>query len=117
NRLAGTVKGGAVEVRGVQLPLVQPDVADGPAIALVRPEAVSLTGRGDAEEGPLVGTVLTVAFLGAVSRVTVDLGDPTVPGQMPTSAASQHPAGTSVQLDLRSAPLLIRRQEPGSAAP
>src|SRR5207237_312168 len=31
NRLAGTVKGGAVEVRGVQLPLVQPDVAAGPA--------------------------------------------------------------------------------------
>src|SRR5436305_8522593 len=54
NRLAGTVKGGSVEVRGVQLPLVQPDIADGPATALVRPEAVTLIGRGDAEEGPLV---------------------------------------------------------------
>src|SRR5437879_13353807 len=60
NRLAGTVKGGAVEVRGVQLPLVQPAIADGPAPALVRPEAVTLIGRGDAEEGPLVGTVLKV---------------------------------------------------------
>jgi putative spermidine/putrescine transport system ATP-binding protein len=116
NRLAGTVKGGAVEVRGVQLPLVQPDVADGPAIALVRPEAVSLIGRGDSAEGPLVGTVLTVAFLGAVSRVTVDLGDTTVLAQMPTSAASQHPAGTKVRLELRSDPVLIQREEPVSAA-
>jgi putative spermidine/putrescine transport system ATP-binding protein len=116
NRLAGTVKGGSVEVRGVQLPLVQPDIADGPATALVRPEAVTLIGRGDAEEGPLVGTVLTVAFLGAVSRVTVDLGDTTVLAQMPTSAASQHPAGTKVRLELRSDPVLIQREEPASAA-
>ena len=116
NRLAGTVKGGSVEVRGVQLPLVQPDIADGPATALVRPEAVTLIGRGDAEEGPLVGTVLTVAFLGAVSRVTVDLGDTTVLAQMPTSAASQHPAGTKVRLELRSDPVLIQREEPVSTA-
>src|SRR5437667_5737217 len=116
NRLAGTVKGGSVEVRGVQLPLVQPDIADGPATALVRPEAVTLIGRGDAEEGPLVGTVLTVAFLGAVSRVTVDLGDTTVLAQMPTSAASQHPAGIKVRLELRSDPVLIQREEPASAA-
>src|SRR3989475_1675872 len=63
NRMEGTVKGGAVEVRGVRLPLVQPDIADGPATALVRPGAVSLASRADAEEGPLVGAVLTVAFL------------------------------------------------------
>ena len=116
NRLAGNVKGGAVEVRGVRLPLVQPDVADGPATALVRPEAVSLTSRGDGEEGLLVGTVLTVAFLGAVSRVTVDLGDTTVLAQMPTSSASEHPAGTRVRLELRSDPVLIQREEPAPAA-
>ena len=115
NRLAGTVRGGRVEVRGVQLPLVQPDVEDGPAIALVRPEAVSLTSNGGADEGPLVGTVLTVAFLGAVSRVTVDLGDTTVLAQMPTSSASQHPAGTKVRLELRSDPVLIQREEPAPA--
>jgi len=59
---------------------------------------------------------LTVAFLGAVSRVTVDLGDTTVLAQMPTSAASQHPAGTKVRLELRSDPVLIQREEPASAA-
>src|SRR4030088_3530506 len=34
NRIPGTVKSGMVEVRGLQLPLVQPDATAGPAIAL-----------------------------------------------------------------------------------
>src|SRR5207244_2131643 len=75
NRMQGTVRGGSVEVRGTRIPLVQPDVSDGPALALIRPEAVSIDGNGGTDEGPLVGTVIAVAFLGAVSRVTVDLGD------------------------------------------
>jgi putative spermidine/putrescine transport system ATP-binding protein len=109
NRLAGTVKGGMVEVRGVQIPLVQTDVADGPATALVRPEAISLASGGDISDGPLVGTVIAVAFLGAVSRVSVDLGDVTVLAQLPTSAASSHPAGSKVRLALRTDPVLIQR--------
>src|SRR5206468_6437999 len=91
NRMEGTVRRGAVEIRGASIPLVHPDVPDGPAIALVRPEAVALASDGDMQEGPLVGTVIAVAFLGAASRVMVDLGDTTVLVQVPTSAASQHP--------------------------
>ena len=112
NRMQGTVRGGSVEVRGTSIPLVQPDVSDGPAIALIRPEAVSIDGNGGTDEGPLVGTVIAVAFLGAVSRVTVDLGDTTVLAQLPTSSASQHPAGTRVRLALRTDPVLIQREEP-----
>src|SRR5260370_21765158 len=78
NRLAGDVKFGGVEVRGTQLPLVQKDVPTGPAIALVRPEAVTIEGDGGMTSGPLVGTVIAVAFLGAVSRVTVAPRDITV---------------------------------------
>jgi putative spermidine/putrescine transport system ATP-binding protein len=111
NRIKGTVRGGRVEVRGTSIPLVQPDVADGPATALVRPEAVTLAGNGEMQEGPLVGTVIAVAFLGAMSRVTVDLGDTTVLAQLPTSAASEHPAGTRVRLALRPDPVLIQREE------
>jgi putative spermidine/putrescine transport system ATP-binding protein len=109
NRLAGTVKGGMVEVRGVQIPLVQSNVADGPATALVRSEAISLASDGDIGEGPLVGTVIAVAFLGAVSRVSVDLGDVAVLAQLPTAAASSHPAGSKVRLALRTDPVLIHR--------
>ena len=107
NRIPGEVKFGAVEVRGTQLPLVQKDVPTGPAVALVRPEAVSITGNGDMSSGPLVGTVIAVAFLGATSRVTVDLGDITVLAQLPTAAASEHPAGTKVKLALRPDPVLV----------
>ena len=107
NRIPGEVKFGGVEVRGTQLPLVQKDVPTGPAIALVRPEAVTIEGDGGMTSGPLVGTVIAVAFLGAVSRVTVDLGDITVLAQLPTSAASEHPAGTKVRLALRPDPVLV----------
>jgi putative spermidine/putrescine transport system ATP-binding protein len=107
NRIPGEVKFGSVEVRGTQLPMVQKDVPTGPAVALVRPEAVTITGDGGMSDGPLVGTVIAVAFLGATSRVTVDLGDITVLAQLPTSAAAEHPAGTKVRLALRPDPVLV----------
>ena len=107
NRIPGEVKFGGVEVRGTQLPLVQKDVPAGPAVALVRPEAVTIAGDGERSSGPLVGTVIAVAFLGATSRVTVDLGDITVLAQLPTSAAAEHPAGTKVTLTLRPDPVLV----------
>ncbi|MGA7912598.1 MAG: ABC transporter ATP-binding protein [Candidatus Dormiibacterota bacterium] len=111
NRIPGTVKFGTIEVRGTQLPLVQSDVPAGPAIALVRPEAVSLTSEGYSQSGPLVGTVIAVSFLGAISRVTVDLGDITVIAQMPTALSAEQPAGTKVRLAFRPDPVLIQREE------
>jgi putative spermidine/putrescine transport system ATP-binding protein len=114
NRIRGTVRDGVVDVRGTRIPLVDPSVVDGPAIALIRPEAVSLASNGESGEGPLVGTVIAVAFLGAMSRVTVDLGDTRVLAQLDTSAASHHPAGTKVRLELRPDPVLIQREEPTS---
>jgi putative spermidine/putrescine transport system ATP-binding protein len=111
NRLAGVVKGGEVEVRGARLPLVRPDSTDGPAIALVRPEAVSVVADGDKSPGPLIGSVISTVFLGATSRVTVDLGDITVLAQLPTSDAAALRAGTRVRLSLRTDPVLIARDE------
>ncbi|HET7379158.1 MAG TPA: ABC transporter ATP-binding protein, partial [Gaiellales bacterium] len=116
NRLPGQVRGGEVEVRGTRLPLVKPDTPDGPAVALIRPEAISLVTEGDATSGPLAGSVIAVAFLGATSRVTVDLGDVIVLAQMPTAQASDHPAGTRVRLTLRPDPVLIARDETPAAA-
>jgi putative spermidine/putrescine transport system ATP-binding protein len=111
NRLNGTVSDGAVEVRGTRLPVVQADATDGPAVALVRPEAVSFMSQGDASAGPLSGTVIATAFLGATSRVTIDLGDVTVLAQLATSDAVAHPAGSRVRLVLRPDPVLIERDE------
>jgi putative spermidine/putrescine transport system ATP-binding protein len=111
NRLPGVVRGGEVEVRGARLPLVQPDATAGPAMALVRPEAVTLASSGEGAAGPLVGTVLAIAFLGATSRVTVDLGDITILAQLPTSDATALPVGTRVRLALRPDPVLIARDD------
>src|SRR5712691_10307206 len=111
NRIAGEVKFGEVVVRGVSLPLVNSDTTDGPAIALVRPEAVSVIADGDMSPGPLVGSVISTVFLGATSRVTVDLGDITVLAQMPTSEVGAITAGTRVRLSLRTDPVLIARDE------
>jgi len=111
NRLAGVVRGGEVEVRGKRLPLVKPDSTEGPAIALVRPEAVSVAADGDMSAGPLVGSVISTVFLGATSRVTVDLGDITVLAQLPTSEVGAITTGTKVRLSLRTDPVLIARDE------
>jgi len=112
NRLAGEVRGGEVIVRGCRLPLVERDTPDGQVVALVRPEAVSLasnapesaTGSGS---NPLTGTVIAITFLGATSRVTVDLGDTRVMAQLPTSEASALTAGSRVVLAIRPDPVLV----------
>ena len=75
NKLPAQVSGGSAHVLGVTIPLVDESVTDGEATAIVRPEAISLAGAtDDSADGPLVGTVIATAFLGAVSRITVDLG-------------------------------------------
>ncbi|MGD0834353.1 MAG: ABC transporter ATP-binding protein [Candidatus Dormibacteria bacterium] len=111
NRLAGVVRHGEVEVRGVRLPLILPDTMDGPAVALVRPEAISLAPAAESANGLLSGTVTAVAFLGAVSRLTVDLGDTTVLAQVPTADAAAHPGGARVHVALRPDPVLVTRDD------
>ena len=122
NRLAGEVRGGEVIVRGCKLPLVERDTPDGQVVALVRPEAVSMASRAP-ESGsgtgssPLTGTVIAITFLGATSRVTVDLGDTRVMAQLPTSEASALAAGSRVVLAIRPDPVLVSAgADPAAAA-
>jgi len=107
NRLSGVVRAGDVTVRGCTLPLVERDTPDGEVVALIRPEAVTLASRAAAESGPLVGTVIAVTFLGATSRVTVDLGDASVMAQLSTSDATELSAGSRVALTIRPDPVLV----------
>jgi len=107
NRLSGEVKGGEVTVRGRTLPVVERDVPDGRVVALIRPEAVTLASQAATEPGPLTGTVIAVTFLGATSRVTVDLGDTTVMAQLPTADAATLVAGSRVTLAIRPDPVLV----------
>src|SRR5579859_368307 len=108
NRLAGEVKDGSVIVRGCTLPLVERDTPNGQVVALVRPEAVTLASQGAAEPaGPPAGTVIAVTFLGATSRVTVDLGDARILAQLSTADATALSAGSLVALTIRPDPVLV----------
>jgi putative spermidine/putrescine transport system ATP-binding protein len=122
NRLAGEVRGGEVIVRGCKLPLVERDTPEGQVVALVRPEAVSLASHAaeseaGTESSPLAGTVIAITFLGATSRVTVDLGDTRVMAQLPTSEASALTAGSRVVLAIRPDPVLVSADADPAAAP
>jgi putative spermidine/putrescine transport system ATP-binding protein len=118
NRLDGEVRGGEVIVRGCTLPLVDRDTPDGPVVALIRPEAVTMASHAsDSGSGPLIGTVIAITFLGATSRVTVDLGDTRVMAQLPTSEASALTAGSRVVLAIRPDPVLVSAgADPAAAA-
>jgi len=111
NRLPATVNGKDADVLGVRMPLVDGSIPNGAAIALVRPEAVSLATvpAGTSPDGdPLVGQVVATSFLGAVSRITVDLGEHgSVVAQMPTSEATAFAGGSLAKLTLRQDPVLV----------
>lgn len=89
------------------LPLVDLTTPPGPVTALVRPEAVTLASDSSGESGPLTGTVIASTFLGATSRVTVDLGDTTILAQLTTADATALPAGSRVSLTIRPDPVLV----------
>jgi putative spermidine/putrescine transport system ATP-binding protein len=114
NRLPGDVRGGEVTVRGVRIPLVDHTVADGQVVALIRPEAVTVAESAAGQTGPLTGTVIAVTFLGATSRVSVDLGDVRVLAQLPTADAAALSAGDRVTLAIRPDPVLVSAGPPAA---
>jgi putative spermidine/putrescine transport system ATP-binding protein len=101
NRLPGEVSGGTISVLGTTLPLVTP-ATDGPATALVRPEAVSVS---PAEDG--AGRVLTCSFLGPTSRVTVTVGETLVVAQVPSAQVPSLSPGTAVAVTLDPVPVAL----------
>jgi hypothetical protein len=66
-----------------------------------------MASHTSAESSPLVGTVIAITFLGATSRVTVNLGDTTVMAQLATSDATALSAGSRVALTIRPDPVLV----------
>jgi putative spermidine/putrescine transport system ATP-binding protein len=102
NRLPGHLDGDEVIVLGTRLPLVQ-RAASGPAVtALVRPESVGVVPDpgGDAR-------VLSTAFLGPTSRVTVEVGESVVVAQVSGELLADLAVGTPVRLTLRPVPVAL----------
>ncbi|WP_405971051.1 ABC transporter ATP-binding protein [Streptomyces sp. NBC_00988] len=103
SRLPGHLTDGVVDVLGQRLP-VDGEAPAGPEVdVLVRPEAIDVHAdeTGDAR---VVGT----AFLGAVVRVSVLLGDGTeVKADLPTHEATTLGAGVAVKVSLPERPVLV----------
>jgi putative spermidine/putrescine transport system ATP-binding protein len=102
NRIPSSAAGGSADVFGTPVPTL-PGSATGSGVALVRPESVRLTAD---EIGH--ATVVAVAFLGPVSRVTVTLDDGTlVLAQMQSSGAAALEVGDRVRVSVETAPVLV----------
>jgi putative spermidine/putrescine transport system ATP-binding protein len=103
NRLPGHVDGDTVTVLGTRLPLVKRPTSGPEVTALVRPESVGVVPDPDGE-----ARVLSTAFLGPTSRVTVEVGDSVVVAQVSGESLAGLTAGTPVRIDLRPVPVALQ---------
>jgi putative spermidine/putrescine transport system ATP-binding protein len=103
NRLPGIVEGDTVTVLGTRLPLVQPATGGPDVTALVRPESIGVAPDpgGDAR-------VLSTAFLGPTSRVTVEVAGSVVIAQVSGESLAELTVGTPVRIDLRPVPVALQ---------
>jgi putative spermidine/putrescine transport system ATP-binding protein len=102
NRIPAQVVDGTVRVLGSEIPALAGS-ATGSGLALVRPESVSFEPAADG-----AATVVSVAFLGPVSRATAALDDGTlVVAQVASGAAAALFVGARVRMRIDPAPVLV----------
>lgn len=102
NRLPAHVEGGVASVLGRDVPVLAGS-ATGAGHALVRPEAISVIGDPTG-----TARVVTVMFLGSLSRVTCTLGDGSeVVAQLSSADAAVLRPGDRVRLDVAGTPVLV----------
>ena len=103
NRLSAAVSSGRAHVLGADLPTLDGSITSGQGTAMVRPESVSVTAD---EAG--TATVRSVAFLGPISRVHVELSDgAVVSAQVGSSQATNLPPGQRVTVGVVPGPILV----------
>jgi putative spermidine/putrescine transport system ATP-binding protein len=103
NRIPGHTGDGTVQVLGQRLPLGGPAPADAQVDVLVRPEAISVTADPASS-----AQVLATSFLGAVTRLTIQLPEgAAVQADLTSHEAAALPAGTTVTLTLANRPVLV----------
>jgi putative spermidine/putrescine transport system ATP-binding protein len=102
NRLPAQVSGGAARVLDSDIPVLAGS-GTGAGLALVRPESVSFEPAADG-----AATILSVAFLGPVSRATAALEDGTlVVAQVDSAAAAALAVGDRVRVRIDPVPILV----------
>ncbi|GAA3952358.1 ABC transporter ATP-binding protein [Actinoplanes auranticolor] len=103
NRLPGVVEGDTVTVLGTRLPLVQKATGGPEVTALVRPESI-----GVVPDPGGAARVLSTAFLGPTSRVTLEVADSVVIAQVSGESLAELTVGTPVRIDLRPVPVALQ---------
>ncbi len=103
NKVPATVADGSALVLGAEVPVLRGSVGTGSGMAMVRPEAVTITADADG-----TATVAAVAFLGPISTVTATLADGTVVvAQMSSARAQAFSPGARVAVGVEPAPVLV----------
>jgi putative spermidine/putrescine transport system ATP-binding protein len=107
NRLAATVSNGTAYVAGARLPTLEGSLREGAGSALVRPESIGIQPSGrDPHSGS--GRVATSSFLGAISRVRIEMDDgSTLLAQVPRTSVGTIGVGDRVDVVIDPAPVLV----------
>jgi putative spermidine/putrescine transport system ATP-binding protein len=112
NRVPATLAGGEVQLLGTRRPQAGAGTADGPVVALVRPEALVVTSDPAGS-----GRVVHRTFSGAVTRVLVALPDGTeVRVDLPSALSGALTPGTAVTVHPAERPVLVAPEEPRTGA-
>ena len=102
NRIPAEVHDGTAQVLDARLPVLDGS-ATGSGVALVRPECVSF-----APDSSGSASILSVAFLGPVSRATARLADGTlVVAQVATAEVAALTVGARVRVEIDPSPVLV----------
>ena len=105
NRLRADVSGRTARVLGATVPLLDGSVDQGSGLALVRPESVGVSA---AEGGDGNARVVSVAFLGSISRVQCRLDDgQIVIAQLTSAAASRLAQDQAVRVGVHADAVLV----------
>jgi putative spermidine/putrescine transport system ATP-binding protein len=103
NRVPATVSDGTAELIGTRVQAMTGSIESGSGTALLRPESVSVTA---ADAGS--ARVKSVAFLGPISRVYVELPDGSViHAQLPTAQAQRFAPGAPVDVGIEQTQVLV----------
>jgi putative spermidine/putrescine transport system ATP-binding protein len=103
NRLRADVSGGGATLLGARVTLLDGSVESGAGQALVRPESLAVSGDGVAN-----ARVVSVAFLGPISRVQCRLDDgQLVIAQLASAAAARLTQDQAVRVDVTADAVLV----------
>ena len=103
NKVPAQVSGGQAQLLGTAVPTLHGSVTSGAGLAMVRPEAVTVTA-----DPAGTSTVSSVAFLGPISRLYVAMPDGSViSAQTAGSAARAFSPGDPVTVGLESGGVLV----------